>query len=93
MAMSPGPQLGKGLTVLCSPGQGGGGRAGLTSPAGLHQAVPLPAAVAQQGEGALAVARDVARGAHVQQLVPHLQARAPLQDGVWERGRVSTRLL
>lgn len=65
----------------------------LTFPAGLHQAVPLPTAVAQQGEGALSVARDVARGAHVQQLIPHLQAGASLQDGVWERRRVSTRLL
>lgn len=71
-------------------GEVGGWR---TFPAGLHQAVPLPAAVAQQGEGAFAVARDVARGTHVQQLVPHLQAGASLQDGVRERRRVSARLL
>lgn len=76
-------------------GAGGGGPAQgrLTSPTGLHQAVPLPAAVAQQGKGAFAVARDVARGTHVQQLISHLQAGASLQDGVWERRRVSTRLL
>lgn len=65
----------------------------LTFAAGLHQAVPLPTAVTQQGEGAVAVARDVAWGAHVQQLVPHLQAGASLQDGVREGGWVSTRLL
>ena len=76
-------------------GAGGGGPAQgrLTSPTGLHQAVPLPTAVTQQGEGTFSVARDVAWGAHVQQLIPHLQAGASLQDGVWERRRVAARLL
>lgn len=65
----------------------------LTFPAGLHLAVPLPTAVTQQGEGGFSMARDVARGTHIQQLIPHLQAGASLQDGVWERRRVSARLL
>lgn len=73
----------------CAPRVGGQ----LTFSAGLHQAVPLPTAVTQQGEGGFTVAHHVAWGAHVQQLIPHLQARAALQDGVWERRRVSTRLL
>lgn len=74
-------------------GGGGPAQGWLTFPAGLHQAVPLTTAVTQQGEGTFTVACDVARGTHVQQLIPHLQAGASLQDGVWERRRVSTWLL
>lgn len=55
---------------------------GLTCPAGLHQAEPLSAAVTQQGEGGVVLARCLTWGAHVQQLVPHLQAAAPLQGGM-----------
>ena len=79
------------LLTVCGRRAGAGGQ--LTFPAGLHQAVPLPTAVAQQGEGGFVVARDMARGAHIQQLVSHLQACAALQDGVWERRWVSTRLI
>lgn len=52
-------------------GGGGPAQGWLTFPAGLHQAVPLPTAVTQQGEGAFTVACDVARGTHVQQLISH----------------------
>lgn len=65
----------------------------LTFPAGLHQAVPLPTTVTQQGKGAFTVAHDMARGTHVQQLIPHLQAGMSLQDGVWEWRWISTWLL
>ena len=87
---------GEALLTVCGRPEGaqpGVGVGALTFPAGLHQAVPLPAAVTQQGEGRSAAAGGGARGAHVQQLIPGLQARAALQDGVWERGRVSTRLV
>lgn len=65
----------------------------LTFPAGLYQSVPLPTAVAQQGEGCLSTAWNGAWCTHIQQLVPHLQAGATLEDGVWEGWWVSTRPL
>lgn len=79
--------------MLAAGGQVEAGSPRLTFPTGLDKAIPLPAAVTQQGEGRFAPAGHMARGAHVQQLIPHLQAGASLQDGVWERGWVSTRLL
>ena len=56
----------------------------LTFPAGLHQSVPLPTAVAQQGKGRFPMAWDGPWCTQVQQLIPHLQASATLEDGVWE---------
>lgn len=65
----------------------------LTFDTGLDLPIPLPAAVAEQCERPLLAAHDVALGTDVQQLIPHLKASVPVQDGVGEGWRVPTGLV